>query len=153
MEYRMAEEKDTLRLSEMRWDFKYGESEADPGLKEDFIIEFSDFLRKGLPAGWYCWVAADNGTIISNMFIKRIEKLPELDGAISYLGYVTNVYTVPAYRNKGIGAKLMERAKEWCAGQGFELLIVWPSDESIPFYERAGFKGENEILELLFDDE
>jgi hypothetical protein len=30
-----------------------------------------------------------------------------------------------------------------------DTLIVWPSEESVTFYERAGFTGENEVLEHL----
>jgi len=29
--------------------------------------------------------------------------------------------------------------REWCRREGFSLIMAWPSDRSIPFYERAGF--------------
>lgn len=29
-----------------------------------------------------------------------------------------------------------------------ELLIVYPSEHAIPFYERVGFKSENDVMEL-----
>lgn len=31
-----------------------------------------------------------------------------------------------------------------------ELLIVWPGEEAVSFYERAGFQVDNEIMELRF---
>ncbi len=34
---------------------------------------------------------------------------------------------------------------------GLELLIVWPSDASYPFYRRAGFKGCDDPLQLVLN--
>jgi hypothetical protein len=34
-----------------------------------------------------------------------------------------------------------------------EFVIVWPSEESVPFYGRAGFRPVREALELSFEDE
>jgi hypothetical protein len=28
-----------------------------------------------------------------------------------------------------------------------DVLFVWPSEQAVPFYERAGFRADNEILE------
>ena len=49
-------------------------------------------------------------------------------------------------RNKGIGSELMRHVKQWAQEHNLQLLIVSPSDASIPFYERAGFKQLNIIL-------
>jgi hypothetical protein len=35
----------------------------------------------------------------------------------------------------------------WARRNGFELLFVWPSQRSIPFYQRLGFEGENDVME------
>ena len=63
-----------------------------------------------------------------------------------YFGYVTNVYTRPAYRNQGIGTQLMSNVTAWAKQQNFENLIVWPSERSVPFYGRAGFVEDVEAL-------
>jgi GNAT superfamily N-acetyltransferase len=60
---------------------------------------------------------------------------------------VTNVYTRPPYRGQGIGTELLERVKAWARGEDLQVLIVWPGEESVAFYERAGFSAENEVLE------
>ena len=61
---------------------------------------------------------------------------------------MTTVSTVPECRNQGVGSALMERVKAWSREQDLEELIVWPSERSVPFYERAGFSGENDVMEL-----
>ena len=46
---------------------------------------------------------------------------------------------LPAYRGQGIGSRLLAQVKAWAREQDLEFLILWPAEESIPFYERAGF--------------
>jgi ribosomal protein S18 acetylase RimI-like enzyme len=55
------------------------------------------------------------------------------------IAYMTNVYTRPSHRSRGIGGQLVERAQEAAREADVELIIVWPSEESISFYERYGF--------------
>ena len=51
------------------------------------------------------------------------------------------------FRNQGIGSAVLQEAIAWSRDQDLELLIVWPSEEAKPHYERAGFTVENEIME------
>jgi GNAT superfamily N-acetyltransferase len=64
-------------------------------------------------------------------------------------GYVTNVYTRPEYRGLNIGSKLMDYVKDWATEIDFEILIVWPSSKAVNFYERKGFKSDNDVMELV----
>jgi ribosomal protein S18 acetylase RimI-like enzyme len=64
------------------------------------------------------------------------------------LGYLTNVYTKPAFRRRGIGAKLFEQVKNRAIEKDFEILIVSPSDDSGNFYKRAGFAAETDFYQL-----
>ena len=146
--YRLADEKDTDRLAELRWEFRDGESPLDPAGKEAFLRTCSDFLKGAFDKEYTCWVAVENEIIISHIYVVAVPKVPKPDKLDGIWGYVTAVYTVPEHRNKGIGSALMEKAKEWSRAQGLEHLIVWPSERSIPFYERAGFNGVNDVLEL-----
>jgi N-acetylglutamate synthase-like GNAT family acetyltransferase len=50
-------------------------------------------------------------------------------------------------RNSGVGSKLLAAVSEWARELELEMLIVWPSDASIPFYRRAGFDPTSEMLE------
>jgi GNAT superfamily N-acetyltransferase len=73
-----------------------------------------------------------------------VPKPNKLDDA---LGYVTNVYTRPDYRGQGIGTQLMTHVLIWAREHDLESLIVWPSETSVGFYERAGFQGSPDMLE------
>ena len=58
------------------------------------------------------------------------------------------MYAVPEARNSGIGSALLRHVTGWARERNLELLLLWPSDRSVPFYERAGFVRSPEALEL-----
>ena len=148
MEYRLANEKDAARLAELRWQHKAEEEPLDIANREGFIDFCSADLKTRLKDDLFCWVAAENDVIVSHIYIIIVKKVPKPSKLDGIWGYTTAVYTVPGYRKKGIGSMLMDKVKEWCYERKLELLIVWPSERSIPFYERAGFSGINDIMEL-----
>ena len=149
--YRMAHEGDLAELAGTRWDFRTEEEPAPVGMsRETFVAACEEFLRRGLHDGrWTCWVAEHEGQIIAHIYVQRIAKVPKPSRLDDAFGYVTNVYTRPAYRGQGIGTALMERVQTWAREQDLELLIVWPSEASVSFYQRAGFTVDNDILECL----
>ncbi len=147
----MAREDDLTELASMRWDFRTEEEPAPVGMsRETFVAACQEFLRRGLHDGrWTYWVAEREGQIIAHIYVQRIAKVPKPSRLDDAFGYVTNVYTRPAYRGQGIGTALMERVQTWACEQDLELLIVWPSETSVSFYQRAGFTADNDILECL----
>ena len=74
------------------------------------------------------------------MSIAKVPKLLAPHQRPSALGYLTNCYTLPPFRRCGIGRRLLSIITDWAREHEFELLVVWPSDESYDFYERFGFK-------------
>lgn len=151
LDYRTATEADAPALAAMRWDFRLEESPVTTANDHaTFLRACEAFLIQGLVQGrWTYWVATDDATIVSHIFIQHIPKVPKPNRLDDALGYVTNVYTRPAYRNRGIGTQLMARVLGWAAQQDLESLIVWPSEASVPFYVRAGFQGSTDMLEYL----
>jgi GNAT superfamily N-acetyltransferase len=149
MRYRIATENDLLTLAMLRWDFRTETTECTSGLSQaDFIEACVGFLREGLmDKSWTYWVAEAEGELVSQIFIKRIRRVPKPNRLHDEYGYVTNVYTRPAFRGQGIGSELMRHVLAWAREQDIENLIVWPAEESIPFYERAGFTLQNEVME------
>ena len=147
--YRMATEADVDELAQMRWDFRLEEA---PGAtvhdKTSFLDACAAFLRHGLrEQRWTYWIAEQGGQIVSHMYIQRVPKVPKPNRIDDALGYVTNVYTCPTYRGQGIGTQLMTHVLAWATEQDLESLIVWPSETSVRFYERAGFRGSTDMLE------
>lgn len=152
MKYRIANERDFPELANMRWDFKMeGRDKEIPCCnKEEFLKECIDFFKQGFKEKtWTHWIATNGESIISNVSVFHIRKVPKPNRYIDEYGYVTNVYTKPGYRGQGIGSELMDYIKNWAIEKDFEILIVWPSSKAVKFYERKGFNNENDVMELI----
>lgn len=147
--YRLAVESDAPVLAEMRWTWRTGEDGGRAVVsRERYLDQCAAFVRQGLAEGsWICWVAEVEGQIVSHIFVRRVRKVPKPNRLHDEIGYVTNVYTRPAYRGQGIGSALLERVVQWAKDRELDVLFVWPSEQAVPFYERAGFRADNEILE------
>lgn len=152
MKIRKAREEDVDTLILMRWEFTF---EHQPGVQDDyelFAAECRVFLEQALRSDrWHIWVAETDGVIASHMYVQLIDKVPR-PGRITYpFAYMTNVYTDPAYRSRGIGSQLLKAIREWVTENKFEFIIVWPSDEAVPFYLRNGYKHCTEPMELFLE--
>lgn len=154
MIYRQTNESDISQLAQMRWDFRTVGKDVSSFDIAAFLAECCEFLKEGLSSGeWVCWVAEENGEIVSHIYIRRIRKFPKPSRLHDEIGYITNVYTKPEYRGKGIGSQLMQSVKQWATESDIELLFLWPSKRAVPFYEREGFSNKNEIMELILREE
>ena len=157
MEIRLANEADNNELALMKWehgaedDIDYDEHNLDGVNKDEFVDEYVAFLKSHKE--YEIIVAEVNGIVVSAMFVYLISKLPKPNGNAKYIAYLTNVYTKKEYRNKGIGTQMMNYIKSYLIEKKCELLFAWPSDNSIAWYQRNGFNGDNEIFECPLCEE
>lgn len=154
MKYRLATKQDLLQLAQLRWDFRNEDGEEKPVVsRNEFLKECVKFLDQGLDSGYHIyWLVEKEDQIIAHIFIHRIDLVPRPCKLKDQFGCITNNYTQPEYRNQGIGSKLMDHVKKWAEEEDYELLIVYPSDDSVSFYERAGFVEENDVMQLVIRD-
>lgn len=149
MIYRAATEKDFPQLAEMRWDFRQESSEEMAVVgKPEFIEKCLNFLQTE-SGNYVYWIAENDGEIVSHIFVNRIKLVPRPCRINDSFAYVTNTYTKPEFRGKGIGAELLQRVIDWAKEEDFELLLVYPSEESINFYRRLGFENDKEVMKLV----
>lgn len=149
MIYRTANENDFPQLAQMRWDFRQENGEETAIVsKSEFIENCVEFLRKETKNYVY-WIAENNGEVISHIFVQTINLVPRPCRLNDAFAYLTNTYTKPEFRSKGIGAELLNHVIDWAKTEDFELLLVYPSDEAINFYKRLGFENDSEILKLI----
>jgi GNAT superfamily N-acetyltransferase len=153
MNIRLAEVKDIKQLTRMRWDFtiEYDESKKiEQTPFNDFEKECQSFLENALNSGqWFIWVAEENGEIVSHIYIELIHKVPRPGRVTFPFAYMTNVYTIKEFRNKGIGSLLLSTINEWTIEKRYEFIIVWPSDDSINYYKKNGYNHCTEPMEYF----
>lgn len=125
MKYRTADESDVNTLAEMRWEFQIEDNDLSPIVsKTEFIEVCSGFLRQGLiQKNWVYWIAELEGEIVSHIFVQRVRGVPRPFWLNNAYGYVSNVYTKPAYRRRGIGSQLMQHVLNWARHQEIDVLI------------------------------
>lgn len=150
MNYRLANELDFPALAALRWDFQTEDDSETPVVeKDEFSARCLEYLRENFAAGdWTFFIAEENGEIVAQIFVKKIASLPRPARIKNSWGYLTNVYTKPEFRGRGVGAELLRRVKRWATEQDFELLLVSPSENSRDFYRRAGFTAETDFYQL-----
>lgn len=151
--FRLATLNDVATLVRMRWEYDQEET-PDPSLDfSAFEQTCTPFIVNAINNGdWFIWVAEEKGELLSHMYVQLIRKVPRPGGLPDpRWGYVTNVYTRPGDRGRGIGSGLLDAMKAWSEDNPFEFLILWPSGTSVAFYERHGFARSEEALELHFD--
>jgi GNAT superfamily N-acetyltransferase len=148
---RLAEAKDINQLIKMRWDntIEFDESKKDTSY-EEFEGECQTFLENALNSNqWFIWIAEDNDRIVSHIFIELIHKVPRPGRVTHPFAYMTNVYTIPEYRNEGVGSNVLSTINNWIKENKYEFVIVWPSDEAINYYKKNGYVHCTEPMEYF----
>ncbi|TQR15654.1 GNAT family N-acetyltransferase [Psychrobacillus soli] len=153
MNIRFAERRDIEQLTQMRWDFTLETHDTKSFEESDFELfelEFRAFLENAISSGsWFIWVVEEQEKIVSHIYIELIQKVPR-PGRITYpFAFMTNVFTVQEFRNKGIGSNLIKFINEWAKSKKYEFIIVWPSDESISYYKKNGYRHCKEPMEFF----
>jgi GNAT superfamily N-acetyltransferase len=82
------------------------------------------------------------------MAVQVHEGVPRPATARDRWGWLTDCYTIPEARNAGHGTRLLAAIREWAAADGLDLLLVSPSERSVPFYARSGFGPAGDWLQL-----
>jgi GNAT superfamily N-acetyltransferase len=148
--YRTATVHDVPALSSLRVLLTFEDEGPPATVPPGFDASFAAVVREGIESGrWVVWLAEADGLIVAHAFVGLIEKIPRPVPTPRFVGYLTNVYTRPELRSRGIGADLLTRVTEWAGDHDVELLLVWPSESSIPLYERAGFASRRDPLVWL----
>lgn len=142
---RRARSDEAAVVGRLRWGLVAEHDGADPALAAEFIAHFAAGFDEPTHVHW---VGEVEGQVLAVMTVVVVTKTPTLGETHARWGYLTNVYTRPKARDLGIGGRLLEAVTAWAREERFELLLVWPSERAVPFYERAGFRSTRDPLVL-----
>lgn len=146
---RVATAADAPTLARLRFQFRA--DLATPVEEESaFVARCTEWMVARLRESdrWQAWVTEDEaGTIVGTLWVSLIEKMPNPTSEPERHAYVTNVYVMPWWRDRGVGSQLLDTALQWCDEQRVHAAILWPSERSVPLYERAGFRVPVRLLE------
>jgi GNAT superfamily N-acetyltransferase len=140
---------DVEALARLRWDFRAEDGETPRVDRDAFIATCAAFFRDGIASGeWVVWTARDDTGIVSHQCVCLIRPVPRPCAPADVYGYLTNVYTIPAFRGRGIGGELLRHVRTWAEQEGLELLLVSPGENAVSFYARGGFESASDFMQL-----
>jgi len=114
---------------------------TDPGFDERFADWFARESSRRI-----FWLAEASGRLVGAMNLAVFERMPRPGRAPSRWGYLGNAFVLAAYRDQGIGSQLLQAVLSYAEEHGFARVVLSPSERSIPFYQRAGFRSASELL-------
>ena len=94
------------------------------------------------------YVKEENGAIIASGAVIFFQFPPTFTNAKGVRGYITNMYTHPSYRGKGIASEILKLLIEEARGRGVAKLFLSSSVYGRPVYEKHGFKQSESWMEL-----
>jgi GNAT superfamily N-acetyltransferase len=97
------------------------------------------------------WVAEVDGRAVGMLnlvlFTRMPRPVPEAGPApLGQWGYIANNFVLAEFRSRGIGTRMLEAAIAYADEHDFARIVLTPTDQSVPYYERCGFVPATALL-------
>ncbi len=150
MLFRLADASDAEILTELRLEMRRERETVPLGIPpEEFRKATERFFKETLADGSFVSAMAFDGKEAIACSGLSIQRVPPSYGCPSGMrGYVTNMYTRPAWRRKGLAVKLLDILVEQARNRGCTWLYLNASAAGRPVYERYGFLPDDGEMKL-----
>jgi GNAT superfamily N-acetyltransferase len=95
------------------------------------------------------WLATVDGAAVGMASLFEYRRMPRAARPDSRWGYVSNMFVREELRGRGIGSALLSAVIAMADDRRYARLVLSPSEESIRFYRRAGFRPPDADDRLL----
>ncbi|MCD8341702.1 MAG: GNAT family N-acetyltransferase [Clostridiales bacterium] len=108
---------------------------------DDLLAANRAYYRTALETGAHiaCFACAE-GKIVGCGGVCLYQEMPSPDNPSGKCGYLMNIYTLPAMRQRGVGRAvvqwLLQEAQRWGAGK----IYLEASEQAYPLYRALGFQ-------------
>jgi GNAT superfamily N-acetyltransferase len=110
-----------------------------------------DYFSEALPAGKHCGVVAEaDGKVVACGGIVFMERPPYQGNLQGREAYLMNMYTLPEWRRKGLGAAIVNELLRYAREAGAKRVSLDAEQNARRLYEKVGFSGNVEAMEILF---
>lgn len=138
---RLANIHDIEQLIALRWaqtEELQGQAPTDVTF-EAFSHEYRLFLETILQDGqWKVWIAEMNHQIAAHIYAKCIQRVPTPGTVTKPYVYLSNAYTVPSYRDKGLQQTLLAAVNSWVMSNGYEFSMLTTTESTISECMKSG---------------
>ncbi|MBS7345743.1 MAG: GNAT family N-acetyltransferase [Caryophanon sp.] len=141
MMLRLANIHDIEQLIQLRWqqtEELIGHAPTEETF-DAFAQTYRLFLEDVLPhAQWKVWVAEVDGKIVAHIYAKCIQRVPVPGVVTKPYVYLSNAYTTPAYRARGLQQTLLAAVNAWVTSNGYEFSMLTTTTTTIEQCMREG---------------
>jgi GNAT superfamily N-acetyltransferase len=149
IEIRLASESDADTLARLRYELRASSHEVIEN-EEAFLARcvawMNDRLRQG--SYWHCWIAERQSIAVGAVWAQLVEKIPNPVAEPEHYVYLTNFYVREEYRDQGLGSRMLAAVLAWAKSENAQMVLLWPTERSKPFYLRHGFSFADDSMQL-----
>lgn len=140
--FRFATLSDIDQLIELRFQMQKEVHKANEiVLNQEYKNKLFHFFNKNILSKFYISAVAEvDNKIVSAIGLSTYEKPPSITGGTGLVGYITNVYTLPEFRGRGIASELMNMIVQYSKENHFDKIHLTSIDQAKKVYDKAGFK-------------
>jgi GNAT superfamily N-acetyltransferase len=118
----------------------------DPDFEPAFLAWADDERSRRIS-----WLAEVDGQAVGMLNLVLFTRMPrpvpeEGPAPLGQWGYIANNFVLAERRNLGIGSQLLATAVAYADEHDFARIVLTPSEQSIPYYSRAGFVPATALL-------
>ncbi|MCL2187442.1 MAG: GNAT family N-acetyltransferase [Defluviitaleaceae bacterium] len=140
--YRIATLDDCATLTQIRMDNinKYLQNATEDEmetLRKNIYQHFTHDMNEGT---LITYVACDGDKIVGTCGLTFFNATPSPTNITGKQGYITNMYTDPEYRGRGVGTKLFALTKEAAIARNCGRLVLYKTKMAEGIYKKFGFE-------------
>lgn len=88
------------------------------------------------------WVAESSGSIVATGAVNVFHRIPYPKNLSGKERYLLNMFTIPSFRGKGIGAEIVKTIRKYAVDNGYKRILLNASPQGRSVYLKGWFQGE-----------
>lgn len=148
--YRKAGAGDIPELMRLRTEFLAAMNNC--AAPEAYEGNLREYLETALAGGSFAaWLAEEDGRAVATGGVCFYRVAPNFGNPTGWMAYIVNMYTVPAYRRKGLASALLTRLIGEARERGCGKLALNATAEGRMVYEKFGFIPQDNDMVLKLE--
>ncbi len=133
------DETDMAELLRIRLDFLRVDFRMSPMEEDSLRIQLEQYYKDHLGVDFFAYGFTVGDRIVASAFLCVGTRPPNPVIPNGYYGYVSNVYTEPAYRSRGLASRLMKWIDMEAERLGLDAVELIATKMGKPVYEKDGY--------------
>lgn len=116
--------------------------------KEMIFNEMRNYFQRNIKTdGYISYIAVDEEKIVATSGLCFYQLPPSFGNPSGKIAYLTSMYTIPAYRKRGLATNLIQKIIEISKELGYAIIRLHVSETAKPLYAKLGFRDtENDMV-------